>query len=233
MSTIRMTHELRRELILAAARRCFATSGFAGTTTKSVAAAASISEGLLFKHFASKSVLYAEILAEQCKADAAFMRARELPPSAKGLIQIVVGMVRHFVHLPKDSDAEDTQQFRLILMSQLDDGEFARTLYAKIQELIGDWFSACLAQAIRDGDAVDLKIDATNLFWFAQHTLSMAALSRLLSEPCLTYQDEPNLDLQIAEFILRGIGINDHVITSSLAKAMSQTAATPEPLESV
>src|SRR6266436_479002 len=51
MSTLRMTSDLRRQLILSAAKRCFARNGFAGTTTKSVAAAASISEGLLFKHF--------------------------------------------------------------------------------------------------------------------------------------------------------------------------------------
>ena len=38
-----MTSDLRRELILSAAKRCFARHGFAGTTTKSVAAAASIS----------------------------------------------------------------------------------------------------------------------------------------------------------------------------------------------
>ena len=69
MSTLRMTSDLRRQLILSAAKRCFARNGFAGTTTKSVAAAAAISEGLLFKHFPSKAALYAEILAEECEAD--------------------------------------------------------------------------------------------------------------------------------------------------------------------
>src|SRR6266851_4327671 len=37
MSTLRMTGDLRRQLILSAAKRCFARHGFAGTTTKSVA----------------------------------------------------------------------------------------------------------------------------------------------------------------------------------------------------
>src|SRR5437763_795673 len=57
MSTLRMTSDLRRQLILGAAKRCFARNGFAGTTTKSVAAAAAISEGLLFKHFPSMAAL--------------------------------------------------------------------------------------------------------------------------------------------------------------------------------
>src|SRR6476660_3940160 len=76
MSNLRMTSDLRRQLILGAAKRCFARNGFAGTTTKSVAAAAAISEGLLFKHFPSKAALYAEILAEECEADTGRTGAR-------------------------------------------------------------------------------------------------------------------------------------------------------------
>src|SRR6184192_4523064 len=83
MSNLRMTSDLRRQLILGAAKRCFARNGFAGTTTKSVAAAAAISEGLLFKHFPSKAALYAEILAEECEADPDFAhllgRSLQLP----------------------------------------------------------------------------------------------------------------------------------------------------------
>src|ERR1700721_2006889 len=84
MSTLRMTSDLRRQLILSAAKRCFARHGFAGTTTKSVAAAASISEGLLFKHFPTKSALYAEILAEECEADPAmhWLLFRPWPPTS-------------------------------------------------------------------------------------------------------------------------------------------------------
>ena len=59
-----MTSDLRRQLILGAAKRCFARHGYTGTTTKSVAAAAAISEALLFKHFPSKAALYAEAAGE-------------------------------------------------------------------------------------------------------------------------------------------------------------------------
>ena len=65
-----------------------ARNGFAGTTTKSVAAAASISEGLLFKHFSSKSALYAEILAEECEADPALHALLDRPPSTDTLVEI-------------------------------------------------------------------------------------------------------------------------------------------------
>src|ERR1700736_2249087 len=98
MSTLRMTGDLRRELILSAAKRCFARNGFACTTTKSVAAAASISEALLFKHFATKSALSAEILADECAADPALHHLLKLEPSADTLVILVRGMVGHFLH---------------------------------------------------------------------------------------------------------------------------------------
>ncbi|RYH63408.1 MAG: TetR/AcrR family transcriptional regulator, partial [Alcaligenaceae bacterium] len=102
MTSLRMTHDLRRELILSAAKRCFAQNGFAGTTTKSVAAAASISEGLLFKHFPTKSALYAEILAEECKADPALNQLLDLPASTGTLVTLIREMVRHFLEIAQE-----------------------------------------------------------------------------------------------------------------------------------
>jgi AcrR family transcriptional regulator len=96
MSTFRLTSDLRREQILEAAKRCFALYGYAGTTTKGVAQAAGISEGLLFKHFPTKAVLYAEILAEACEADPELLRLRELKPSTETLVILIREMVAHF-----------------------------------------------------------------------------------------------------------------------------------------
>src|SRR5260221_5728439 len=107
MSTLRMTGDLRRQLILGAAKRCFARNGFAGTTTKSVAAAASISEGLLFQHFPSKSALYAEILAEECEADPALHRLLGLEPSTGNPVTAVRDIETHLQgvsHAPDHAD---------------------------------------------------------------------------------------------------------------------------------
>src|SRR3954470_21395833 len=97
---LRMTHDLRRELILSAAKRCFARNGFAGTTTKSVAVAAAISEGLLFKHFPTKSALYAEILAEECNTDPGLTELLGRSPSTETLVILIRGMVQHFMNIP-------------------------------------------------------------------------------------------------------------------------------------
>src|SRR6202035_786849 len=201
MSTLRMTGDLRRQLILSAAKRCFARPGFAGPTTKSVAAAAAISEGLLFKHFPTKSALYAEILAEECEADPALHRLLVLQPSTETLVVLIREMVRHFQAVAEAPDQQEAQRLRLMLTSHLDDGEFARLIYAKIAKLIGPVFTASLERAVaaggeRQGGGGILWAhggEPMNLFWFSHHTLLMSTLTRLPSRPCLPYGDAANL----------------------------------------
>src|SRR5579864_1506383 len=201
MSTLRMTSDLRRQLILSASKRCFARHGFAGTTTKSVAAAAAISEALLFKHFPSKSALYAEILAEECEADPDLVHLLDQEPSTATLVELVRGMVSHFVEISNGSDAEEAQRLRLMVSSHLDDGEFARLLYGKIADLIGPLFQASIERAVAAGDATRVGSEALNLFWFAHHTVLMAALSRLQAVPCLSYGNADDLERQLSEFL--------------------------------
>jgi TetR/AcrR family transcriptional regulator, transcriptional repressor of aconitase len=221
MSTLRMTSDLRRELILSAAKRCFARNGFAGTTTKSVAAAASISEGLLFKHFPTKSALYAEILAEECEADPALHELLGLEPSTETLVILVRGMVGHFLHVSDAPDQEEAQRLRLMVSSHLDDGEFARLLFEKIGDLIGPVFTTSLERAVAAGDASKVGREPLNLFWFAHHTVLMAALARLPAVPCLDYANSADLERQICEFILRGIGLNQMAIASYIDRELS------------
>jgi TetR/AcrR family transcriptional regulator, transcriptional repressor of aconitase len=217
-----MTGDLRRQLILAAAKRCFARHGFAGTTTKSVAAAASISEGLLFKHFPSKLALYAEILTEECDADPALHRLLELKPSTQTLVVLIREMVRHFQGVTEAPDQQEAQRIRLMVSSHLDDGEFARLIYGKIGDLIGSVFIASLERAIEAGDASRIGSEPLNLFWFAHHTVLMATLARLPSIPCLTYGNAAEFERQLCEFILRGIGLNETAVASRLDREVSQ-----------
>jgi AcrR family transcriptional regulator len=227
MSTLRMTSDLRRQLILSAAKRCFARNGFAGTTTKSVAAAAAISEGLLFKHFPTKSALYAEILAEECEADPDLAHLLGQEPSTATLIELVRGMVRHFMQITDGPDEQEAQRLRLMTTSHLDDGEFARLLYAKVGDLIGPAFTASLDRAAAAGDASPVGTAPLNLFWFAHHTVLMAALARLPAVPCLSYGNAAGLERQLCEFILRGIGLNETAIVSHLDRELSRDPGQP------
>jgi len=232
MSNLRMTSDLRRQLILSAAKRCFARNGFAGTTTKSVAAAAAISEGLLFKHFPSKAALYAEILAEECKADPDLAHLLGQDPSTATLVELVKGMVGHFMQLADVPDEQEAQRLRLMLTSHLDDGEFARLLYVKIGDLIGPVFTASLESAVVAGDAARISSRPLNLFWFAHHTVLMAALSRLPAVPCLSYGHPADVERQLCEFILHGIGLNEAAISSHLDSQQSPNPGRSKATES-
>ncbi|MGJ5180553.1 TetR/AcrR family transcriptional regulator [Bradyrhizobium oligotrophicum] len=227
-----MTSDLRRQLILGAAKRCFARHGYAGTTTKSVAAAAAISEALLFKHFPSKAALYAEILTEECEADPDFELLLGQEPSTATVVKIVAAMVRHFLGIADGPDDEEEQRLRLMASSHLDDGEFARLLYTKIDDLMGPKFVLSLESAVASGDAVRLAAAPRDLFWFAHHTVFMAALTRLPSPPCLSYGTGANLERQLSEFILRGLGLTDIAITCYLDHELSQPPARPATAES-
>src|SRR5271169_187759 len=232
MSTLRMTSDLRRQLILGAARRCFARNGFAGTTTRSVAAAAAISEGLLLKHFPSKAALYAEILAEECEADPELAHLLGQEPSTGTLVELIKGMVGHFMQISDGPDQQEAQRLRLMTTSHLDDGEFARLLYAKIADLIGTVFTASLARAVAAGDASRIGSEPLNLFWFAHHTVLMAALSRLPAVPCLSYGNAADIERQLCEFILRGIGLNEAAIAFHLDRKLSPESGQPVTAES-
>ena len=226
-----MTGDLRRQLILAAAKRCFSRHGFAGTTTKSVAAAAAISEGLLFKHFPSKAALYAEILAEECEADPDLAHLLGQQPSTGTLVELVKGMVRHFMQIRDLPDEQEAQRIRLMATSHLDDGEFARLLYTKVGDLIAPVFTASLDRAVAAGDASRIGTEPLNLFWFAHHTVLMAALARLPAVPCLSYGNAADLERQLCEFLLRGIGLNEAAIASHLDRELppdSTQSATAE-----
>ena len=211
-----MTSDLRRQLILGAAKRCFSRHGYTGTTTKSVAAAAAISEALLFKHFPSKAALFAEILSDECEADPALMELLEREPSTATLVEVIRGMVGHFLDIADGPDQQEAQRLRLMATSLLDDGEFARLLYAKIETLIGAVFVASLERAVDSGDARPFSGDPLNLFWFAHHTVMTAALTRLPAAPCLAYGKAEDLERQLCEFLLRGIGLHDAAIASHL-----------------
>jgi AcrR family transcriptional regulator len=226
-----MTGDLRRQLILAAAKRCFSRHGFAGTTTKSVAAAAAISEGLLFKHFRSKAELYAEILAEECEADPDLAHLLGQEPSTATLVELVKGMVGHFLQIRDVPDEQEAQRVRLMATSHLDDGEFARLLYTKVGDLIAPVFTASLDRAVAAGDASRIGTEPLNLFWFAHHTVLMAALARLPAVPCLSYGNAADLERQLCEFLLRGIGLNEAAIASHLGRELppdSKQSATAE-----
>jgi hypothetical protein len=93
-------------------------------------------------------------------------------------------------------------------------------------------FNASLESAIAAGDAKRIAGDPLNLFWFAHHTALMATLTRLPTTPCLAYGKTDDLERQLYEFLLRGIGLSEAAIAAHLTRELTQPSASPAAAES-
>ena len=136
-------------------------------------------------------------------------------------------MVRHFQAVAETPDQQEAQRLRLMLTSHLDDGEFARLIYQKIGSLIGNAFTQSLQRAVEAGDATGIEGEPMNLFWFAHHTVLMSTLTRMPTTPCLSYGEGSDLERQLCQFILRGIGLNETAIATHLDHEMPLGAGQP------
>src|SRR5690348_4709294 len=88
----RMAGEDRRRQLLRAAIESFSQRGFSGTKTKDIAAAAGVSEAILFRHFATKDDLYHAIL--DLKTDPARTRRLKLRMEELSRLRDDAGMFR-------------------------------------------------------------------------------------------------------------------------------------------
>jgi len=226
MSTSRLDSDERRRAIVNAAVPLFARDGFAGTTTRELAAAAGVSEALLFRHFPSKQSLYREILALGCEGDPALQKLATLPASTETAIGIVRFMVRRFV-LGSDCERRDLDlKLRLILHSCLEDGDYAREMFAAVAPHVVPLFVASLEAAQDAGDLARLSSSGANRFWFAHHVAVMIAFAFLPQSGLIPYEGSPErLVEEAGDFILRGIGMTETAIAASRQAAPLPTAA--------
>jgi len=216
MRTNRLDSDERRRAIVTAAVPLFARDGFAGTTTRELAAAAGVSEALLFRHFPSKQSLYREILALGCEGDPALEKLATLPASTETLVCIVRFMVRRFVLGCEIERGELDLRMRLVAHSFLEDGDYARELFATICPRVVPLFTASLAAAEIAGDIARLPGSGANRFWFAQHVAAMMAFAFLPQQGCIPYEGAlDDVVEEAGDFILRGIGMNEAAIAAA------------------
>jgi TetR/AcrR family transcriptional regulator, transcriptional repressor of aconitase len=215
MALTRLDSDGRRKAIVTAAVPLFARKGFAGTTTRELAAAAGVSEALLFKHFPSKQSLYREILLLGCEGDPALEQLATLPASTLTLAGMIRFMVRRFVLAAELERTELESRVRLVLHSYLEDGAYARELYAAIAPRVVPLFIASVAAAEAAGDLTPSSDSAANRFWFAQHVAATIAFAALPADGCVPYDGSPERIVDEATcFILRGIGMTEAAIAA-------------------
>jgi AcrR family transcriptional regulator len=123
----------RRRQLIDAARRVFAERGFRGATTRQIAAAAGVTEALIFQHFPDKDALYAAILDEEAAephTDRWFaeLHAHRLAADDAAVIRtLYAGLIA--LH------ERDTDLLRLMMFSALEDHPLARHVHARATRL--------------------------------------------------------------------------------------------------
>jgi TetR/AcrR family transcriptional regulator len=146
---VRMPSEDRRRQLLRVAVDRFARDGFSGTKTKDIAAAAGVSEGILFRHFASKEDLYHAILDEKeatLGADRWFVELNELAARRddRGLFQhIGRQLIRSF--------REDAAFHRLLLYASLEGHLLADLFHERFGLPMGDFLTRYIAERQQEG----------------------------------------------------------------------------------
>jgi len=206
--------EERKEAIVKAVLPLFARNGFAKATTRQLAAAAGVSEALLYKHFPSKETLYAKIQEYGCQGcDPEFRKLLDLGPSSSTLVHIIYYTMRSVIIGRSCEKMCAETRHRMILNSCLEDGSFTRYLFQnRFAEHIAR-IGGCMEAAIRSGDMVRGPVSMQNLLLFTHHVATMVATMHLPKKPVVDYQAKPEEILrQAVWFALRGVGMKDEAI---------------------
>ncbi|MCB1025260.1 MAG: TetR/AcrR family transcriptional regulator [Acidobacteria bacterium] len=145
----RMAGDERREQILRIAMQRFSKNGFQGTTTKRIAEEAGVSEAMVFKHFANKEELYADIIdfkaCNHGSKDPFDKIKNEL--ESKDDFGVFYGMALEAFN----NHEEDRDFMRLLLYSALEKHDLARMFFESFVAGIYEFLSEYIRERQKDG----------------------------------------------------------------------------------
>lgn len=210
----RLQAEERKAEILRASLAVFAMKGFAATTTKELAAAAGVSEGLLYKHFPGKETMYRELGGFICQDSKPVSAAlARVEPSTQNLVLGIYYLSRVVLLGPWGGEEEHAYVLRIMCRSLLEDSTFANAFmesaFLPYVKPLESWFAAARA-------AGDLRTDAVSdrfAVFFAHHLMVGIKLHGLRNAQEAELGADADLVLRESVlFILRGAGLKDAAI---------------------
>ncbi len=122
----RLTMTARRQQLIDAGLRVFAEHGFRGATTRQIAAAAGVTEAVIFQHFPDKDSLYAAILEQKAGEPQAEQWLSEL--EARSAANDDEGVIRTLYTRILGQHEKDPYFLRLMVYSALEQHPLARRL---------------------------------------------------------------------------------------------------------
>jgi TetR/AcrR family transcriptional regulator len=175
----RMPADDRHRQLLRSAIDCFARNGFGGTKTKDIAAAAGVSEAILFRHFATKEDLYHAILdmKEDQEAANSLKRVIEECAARRDDAGVFSAVAREIF----ESFEEDPAFHRLILYALLEGHLMANLFHKRLGSRRRDFMRRYVVQrqtegAFRQGDpdlALNFAVGSLVHFAMAKHIFGM------------------------------------------------------------
>ena len=199
--TRRMSGDERRQHLIEVALHLFATNGFRGTTTKAIAQAAGVSEGIIFRHFPTKEDLYTAILNHKARQQgmdqilATLRRAIDAEDDEGLVLQMAL---KTFDSYRRDADFQ-----RLMLRAALEGHDLARvsqrTLGLPLFDLLRDYVIKRQADgAFRSGDPALL------VFGMVALPVYFAIVSRLFGLD-VAKQSDREVAAEFARLVLDGV----------------------------
>lgn len=145
----RMSGDERREQILRVAMRLFSENGFRGTTTKEIAKESGISEAMVFRHFANKDELYADILDHKACNHGLEHPFEKIAADleAKDDFAVFYKMALNAL----EQHEEDRDFIRLLLFSALEGHDLARMFFESFVIDMYEFLSAYIRRRQKDG----------------------------------------------------------------------------------
>lgn len=196
----RMPGEDRRRQLLRVAIDSFARNGFSGTKTKDIAAAAGVSEAILFRHFVSKEDLYHAILDEKeatMGSERWFAELNELAERRddRGLLRhVAVQLIRSF--------REDAAFHRLLLYASLEGHLLADLFHERFGLPMGGFLARYIA--LRQTEGAFRECDQQAAVMFVIGSIIHYAMARYVMGATLEPTDERIVE-QFVDLTLGGL----------------------------
>ena len=197
----RLSSKDRRQQLIAHAIELFSQRGFSGTRTKDIAVACGVSEGILFRHFATKEDLYHAIL--ESHADEAGSREWMLEmkrwAAERNDPQLVRSLVTHIIH----SFREDAAFHRLMLYAWLEGHSLADMMQQQIGIPTFEFLRKYIALRQREG-AFRAGDPGTMVMSLYSPALQYSMSKYIFGAPWIQSADEPAAE-EFSRFLLAGI----------------------------
>ena len=215
----------RRLQILRVAMRLFSQHGFRGTTTKEIAAAAGVSEAMVFRHFATKEELYSAILDHKaCLHD----ETDPLLKVAQAIERQDDRAVFEGIALEALNQHEADPEFqRLLLHSALEQHELAHMFWEKFVRRVYRSLGNYIRERQREGALIDVEpaiVVRAFIGMVMHHSLNNNLWDRKRSLLKISNQAAAR---EFAKILLHGVAAKNEVVPPRRFKSAGKTVGSP------